>query len=481
MRCNLPPVPDQPDDRSSGGVGPSSDGAAELSALADVAGAYHRLMRQALTAVVAADQAPVSAETGLTPGLVLELDHRLPVPVVRQLEAVATRLAAMPDTAEVFARGVIEFDDLAGIVRAGRELSGPALAELDEWAACRAVDLAAEQLLHVLVDDVAARAEQLRAPGWARRQERRAEAGQEVTFQGDFDGGGLMIASLDAIGYPAVRGAVETVAGPPIPGRGRAGQRAAALVAVCDHAMAGTGPLACSPRSDADRHSESAGRADDVDEVRTRPARGEVRIPTRPRARISLIIDLAQTTPERFALLQRTSGLRAAPTLSARAVDALAAEAELLVQVADGRRPLAELRAEDIPAAVRRAVIARDRGCRAPGCARPASECDIHHIVPRREDGPHDVDNLALLCRGNHVGVDTDSWQMSLAPTTGTITWRHPRSRRTYRTVPHGSRPPPRHPDDVPLAEWQAPPIPAVPRDEDAPPPTSGPPFDDSS
>lgn len=460
MRRDLPPLPDEPDDHHPGGPGPSSDGAAELTALARVARSYHDLMRRALSAMVAAGRAPVTAQTGLSPGLVLELDHRLPVPVVRQLESVADRLPVMPDVAAVFAHRVIEFDDLAGIVRAARELSGPALAELDTWAACRAADLAAERLLHLLVDDVIARVEQLRAPGWATRQQRRAEAGQQVTFQGDFDGGGLMIASLDVVGYPTVRTAIETVAGPPTPDRPRGHQRAAALVAVCEHAITGTGTGTTTTGDEPD----GAGRPS--------PVRGQVRIPSRPRPRLQVIIDLAQATEDRFGMVQRVSGLRHAPTLSARLVDTMAAEAQLLVQLTHGRRPLAELRAEDIPTAVRRAVIARDRGCRAPGCARPARECDLHHIVPRRRDGPHDPDNLALLCRGNHLGIDSDKWHMTLDPVSGTVTWSHPRSRRVYRTVPHGSRPPPRHPDDVPLVDWQAPPIPPVPHDNDAPPTT---------
>lgn len=217
MRRDLPPPPDQPDDHTSGGVS-RADGEQTLAVLAEVAASYHQLMRRALTAVLDAHAScDVTALTGLSAGAVLELDHRLPVPVVRQLQAVCDRLAVMPDVAAVYAHRVIEFDDLAGIVGAARQLSGAALAELDSWAACRAADLAAEGLLHVLVDDVAARAEQRRAPGWASRQERRAQAGQELRFQSDFDGGGLLVASLDRVGYPAVRSTIEAVAGPPSP------------------------------------------------------------------------------------------------------------------------------------------------------------------------------------------------------------------------------------------------------------------------
>ncbi len=38
----------------------------------------------------------------------------------------------------------------------------------------------------------------------------------------------------------------------------------------------------------------------------------------------------------------------------------------------------------EIPAQLRRAVIARDRHCRFPGCAQPPAACQVHHIRPRR-------------------------------------------------------------------------------------------------
>ena len=56
-----------------------------------------------------------------------------------------------------------------------------------------------------------------------------------------------------------------------------------------------------------------------------------------------------------------------------------------------------------VPEPMRRAVIARDRHCRFPGCRRPARWCDAHHIVHWTDDGPTRVDNLILLCRHHHT------------------------------------------------------------------------------
>jgi hypothetical protein len=55
-----------------------------------------------------------------------------------------------------------------------------------------------------------------------------------------------------------------------------------------------------------------------------------------------------------------------------------------------------------VPAAVRRAVAVRDGGCRFPGCDRPPSWSDAHHVVHWAEGGPTALDNLVLLCRPHH-------------------------------------------------------------------------------
>jgi len=53
-----------------------------------------------------------------------------------------------------------------------------------------------------------------------------------------------------------------------------------------------------------------------------------------------------------------------------------------------------------IPPALRRALVARDRGCVI--CGRPARWCDAHHIIHWADGGPTSLDNLVLLCRYHH-------------------------------------------------------------------------------
>jgi hypothetical protein len=55
-----------------------------------------------------------------------------------------------------------------------------------------------------------------------------------------------------------------------------------------------------------------------------------------------------------------------------------------------------------ISAAMRRAVIVRDRHCRFPGCDRPPAWCECHHVIPWADGGITAVPFLLLICRRHH-------------------------------------------------------------------------------
>src|ERR1700694_560644 len=60
----------------------------------------------------------------------------------------------------------------------------------------------------------------------------------------------------------------------------------------------------------------------------------------------------------------------------------------------------------------RRALAARDRHCRWPGCDRPASRSAAHHVVHWIHGGSSDLDNLILLCYRHHWLVHEGNWQL---------------------------------------------------------------------
>jgi hypothetical protein len=58
-----------------------------------------------------------------------------------------------------------------------------------------------------------------------------------------------------------------------------------------------------------------------------------------------------------------------------------------------------------VPPPMRRAVSVRDGRCRFPGCDRPPTWCDAHHIVHWADGGPTAMSNLILLCRQHHRAI----------------------------------------------------------------------------
>jgi hypothetical protein len=70
-------------------------------------------------------------------------------------------------------------------------------------------------------------------------------------------------------------------------------------------------------------------------------------------------------------------------------------------------------RARRVPApATRRALRARDGGCVWPGCDRPASWTQAHHLRHWAQGGATDLDNLVTICRGHHWKVHEGGWRL---------------------------------------------------------------------
>jgi hypothetical protein len=65
-----------------------------------------------------------------------------------------------------------------------------------------------------------------------------------------------------------------------------------------------------------------------------------------------------------------------------------------------------------VPPQLRRALIVRDRGCSFPGCDRPPSWCQAHHVIPWTRDGATALHNLVLLCPHHHRTVHHDGWEI---------------------------------------------------------------------
>ena len=64
-----------------------------------------------------------------------------------------------------------------------------------------------------------------------------------------------------------------------------------------------------------------------------------------------------------------------------------------------------------VPPSIRRALQARDRSCRFPGCT--ARRCDAHHVEHWVDGGATSLDNLVLLCRRHHRAVHEGGFEVT--------------------------------------------------------------------
>lgn len=87
-----------------------------------------------------------------------------------------------------------------------------------------------------------------------------------------------------------------------------------------------------------------------------------------------------------------------------------------------------------LPAAMRRAVIARDNTCRFPGCHHRAVHADADHTVAYPA-GRTQPSNLAMLCRRHHRVKTFSAWKVRSGPE-GDLRWTSPLG-TTHVTRPH--------------------------------------------
>jgi hypothetical protein len=68
---------------------------------------------------------------------------------------------------------------------------------------------------------------------------------------------------------------------------------------------------------------------------------------------------------------------------------------------------------QSVPPALRRLVLARDRGrCVVPGCQHHVF-VDLHHIQPRAKGGRHDPNNIVTLCSAHHRAIHSGALVLS--------------------------------------------------------------------
>ena len=145
--------------------------------------------------------------------------------------------------------------------------------------------------------------------------------------------------------------------------------------------------------------------------------------------------------------LQRQAGsalgsLEGGHLISRGAVRRIACDANIIpVVLGTAGQPLDIGRSTRIvPLGLRRAVVARDGGCAFPGCDRPPSWCDAHHITHWADGGETSLRNLVLLCGHHHECMHGGHWTIEMIdekpwfiPSTWLDPEQRPRQNSRYR------------------------------------------------
>jgi hypothetical protein len=161
-----------------------------------------------------------------------------------------------------------------------------------------------------------------------------------------------------------------------------------------------------------DRRSAAARRADALTDICARVlAQGELPDNGGERPHVVITMDFEQ-------LRQGLGGavLDTGEHLSAATARRLACDALIVPAVLGGQsQPLDLGRARRlIDGPLRRALVLRDGGCSFPGCDRPASWCQGHHVIPWSEGGKTSLETSALVCGFHHRLIHHSDWTVHI-------------------------------------------------------------------
>ena len=325
--------------------------------------------------------ANVESSTGLSTEMLLILAARRTSGDAHVICQAAATLRDMPATHAAFTRGELSWGQVRAITQAVRTVDVRERARIDDLVRSQAPRLATMDPDEVIckVDDLVT---EMRADLAQVREQRRIETGF-LAIQGRTDGSATLYGEADAESAATLIQALDAQAGSPVAPEEdrptRPQQYMQALIGICESSLSGS-------------HSQM-----------------------RPRPRLIATIDLQSLREDAGAASARVLWALAGrtPRLTPLSTETLMCDATTIPVVFDGARPIAVGDAyAPISPKLRTALVARDGGCRFPGCPAPSAWTDAHHIVPRLAGGPTSSDNLILLCRRCHRLAHRYRWKI---------------------------------------------------------------------
>jgi Domain of unknown function (DUF222)/HNH endonuclease len=162
----------------------------------------------------------------------------------------------------------------------------------------------------------------------------------------------------------------------------------------------------------------------------------------RHRPHLNLTLDI-----DRYRTLRTTGAASVDGTrLDRPSTDRLLCDAALHRVLSHGRSAILDYgtATRTIPAPLYNTLTIRDRHCRFPGCDRPTTWCEGHHIQPWQAGGPTRLGNLVLLCTRHHHLLHSPGWHAKLLPDatlettdpTGHVRTSHPPATRRAPPLP---------------------------------------------
>ncbi len=286
--------------------------------------------------------------------------------------AISRKLAALANTEQALAEGDISYRHAVLIAETASQLGEKfeaqaetilvdAAKELDPWRLQRAI----WHLKHCLDAD------------GVLSDSNKAHGHRFLHLSQTFDGVYRIDGWLDAVGGAVLNTALDSVMGP---------------------------RLEDDDRSAAERRADAA-----VELARRQLDGGQLPEVGGQKPHLAISVDMATLSKEPGSMAAELEWSQPIPAETARRLACDAA----ITPIIDGE---ADRTSRVVPGALRRALIARDKGCRFPGCDCPAAWTDAHHIKHWADGGPTTLDNLILLCRRHHRLVHEEGWTLELAP-----------------------------------------------------------------
>jgi hypothetical protein len=290
---------------------------------------------------------------------------------------VARALDSLPQTSEAFADGDISYRHAALIAGTSEQLGDKMESQAEEILVSSAKELDPKSL-----GQVAAHLRHCLQPNEVLRDANEAHERRFLYLSQTLDGVFYLNGRLDAEGGAVLQTALNSVMGP--------------------------------PAGDDDRTARQR-RVDAAVEMARRQLDGG-RLPEvgGQKPHLMVTVDMATLAKEPGS---RAAELEWAQPIPAETARRLACDCTItpLFCGAESHQVEAGRSSRAIPPAMRRALIARDKGCRFPGCDMPAAWTDGHHIRHWADGGPHALWNLLLFCRRHHCFFHEGGWTLERA------------------------------------------------------------------